>query len=81
MTCSTEIKQVTFNKSAWHDMSGKQLNGKLVEAARDEEMVEVRKHKVYMKVPVQQCFDEAGQAPIGTRWVDANKGDRIHPEY
>ena len=27
------------------------------------------------------CWDKTGKAPIGVRWVDINKGDKIHPEY
>merc|ERR1712163_70814 len=26
-------------------------------------------------------YDKTGKAPIGTRWVDVNKGDSVHPEY
>ena len=26
-------------------------------------------------------WDETGKAPIGVRWVDINKGDKVHPEY
>ena len=36
---------------------------------------------MYVKVPTQQCLEETGQAPIGTRWVDINKGDDVHVEY
>ena len=49
--------------------------------ARAEEMEEVRKHEVYVKVPLSECYDKTGAPPIGTRWVDVNKGDTIHPEY
>ncbi len=34
------------------DMSGKRLNSKLVKEARKEEIVGVRKFKVYEKVPI-----------------------------
>ena len=36
---------------------------------------------MYVKVPIQECWDETGKQPIGTRWVDVNKGDDINPEY
>ena len=53
----------------------------MVREARKEEMEEFKKHEVYIKVPLQECYERTGAAPIGTRWVDINKGDKIHPEY
>ena len=38
-------------------------------------------HKVYEKVPIQQCWDETGKNPITVRWLDINKGDEDSPEY
>ena len=61
--------------------SGKQLEPKGVTKARIEEMVEVAKHKLYDKVPLQECWDETGKAPIKVRWLDINKGDELNPEY
>ncbi len=78
--CSMEGSEVQ-QQNVWDDMSGKQLDSELVKLAREEEMEEVRKHKVYSKVPVQQCLEETGQMPIGTRWVDINKGDDVNWEY
>ena len=49
--------------------------------AREEEMGEVRKHEVYEKVPIEECWERTGKAPIQTRWIDINKGDNVHPEY
>ena len=57
------------------------LNTKLVKSAREEEMVEVRKHSVYMKVPISQGLAETGAPPVGTRWIDVNKGDDKNVEY
>ncbi len=74
MMCSMEINEIN-DVQVYDDMSGKMLDPREVEQARKEEMKEVRNHKVYVKVPIQQCFEETGQAPIGTRWVDVNKGD------
>ena len=34
----------------------------------------------YEKVPVAQCLAETGKKPIGTRWVDTNKGDATCPK-
>ena len=40
------------------------LDSEQVKLARCEEMEEVKKHEVYVKVPIQQCFQETGKAPI-----------------
>ena len=42
--------------------------------ARTEELGEVAKHQVYYKVPIKECWDNTGKAPIKTRWIDINKG-------
>ena len=44
-------------------------------------MAEFRKHAVYVKVPIKQCWDRTGKKPIGVRWVDINKGDDRKPRY
>ena len=44
-------------------------------------MAEVYKYGVYKQASLAECYDRTGKAPIGTRWVDVNKGDRVHPEY
>ena len=36
---------------------------------------------MYEKVDVQECWNLTGQAPIGVRWVDINKGDSTKPNY
>jgi hypothetical protein len=32
-------------------------------------------------VPIEECWANTGKEPIGTRWVDVNKGDEANPEY
>ena len=80
-TTPMEINAAEIIEQYWDDMSGELLDTQLVKMARNEEMIEVRKHKLYDKVPIQECWEMTGKAPIGVRWVDVNKGDRIHPEY
>ena len=65
----------------WDDLSGKALKPQLVRKARQEEMGEVHKHGVYTKVPIRDSWRVTGQGPIGTRWVDVNKGDEENPDY
>ena len=76
-----EVNEVERQKEFWDDMSGKKLKEEKVRIAREEEMIEVRKHKVYEKVPISECWKETGQGPIGTRWVDINKGDEVNEDY
>ena len=40
-----------------------------VKEAKKEEMREIRKHGVYVKVPLKECWDKTGRKPIGVRWV------------
>ena len=65
----------------WDEMPGYELDTGMVRAAREEELIEFRKHQVYTKVPIKECWDQTGKQPVGTRWIDINKGDRINPEY
>ena len=65
----------------WDDVSGEPLDTEGVQQARKEELVHVHKHEVYRKVPISQCIERTGKLPIGTRWVDINKGDSVHPEF
>ena len=66
---------------AFDDQTGEELDPVLVSQARAEEIAEVNKHKVYEKRPLQECWDVTGKAPVKTRWIDINKGDKVHAEY
>ena len=79
-----------FINSAWKEyeeelyydaISGEHMIKELVEAARKVEMETFRKHGVYEKVPIEECWRETGKAPVGVNWVDTNKGDKEKPEY
>ena len=65
----------------WDDISGEPLDSEGVRRARKDELEEFRRHGVYRKVPISRCFEMTGAPPIGTRWVDINKGDSVHPEF
>jgi len=75
------INAVLGDGTAWDDVTGEELDHDAVKKARQDEMDEVHKHAVYVKVPVKDCWDSTGKAPIKTRWIDINKGDKVHPEY
>ena len=49
--------------------------------AREDEIREFRKHGVYRKVPIQECYDRTGKTPIEGRWIDINKGDDTSKDY
>ena len=65
----------------YDNISGEWLDAELVRTARKEEMAEVKKHRVHEEVNIRECDGRTGKAPIGTRWVDINKGDSVHPGY
>ena len=58
----------------WDDAKGGWLDSILVQRAREEEVQHVKKHAVYEKVPMGQCWKETGKNPIKTGWADTNKG-------
>ena len=55
----------------WDDISGKELVGDLVRAAREEELKVVDEMGVWELRPVSECIE--------VRWVDVNKGDTESP--
>ena len=63
------------------DLSGRELDPALVRKARAEEIEVLAEHEVYSKVPISECLRVTGKNPIGSRWVDINKGDTACPEY
>ena len=63
------------------DVSGQVLDTALVIIARKKEMHQFNFHKVYTKVPIEECTRMTGKGPIGSRWIDINKGDATNPNY
>ena len=61
------------------DITGAVLDWEGVVQARADEIKEFRKHGVYHKVPIRECYDKTGRAPVGVIWVDINKGDLLNP--
>ena len=59
----------------YDDVSGKPLPKEATINARKKEMVEVYSHNIYTKVPIKECHDVTGEGPIGTKWLEINKGD------
>ena len=65
----------------WDEMSGKQLNAEEARAARLDEIKQFHSHEVYEKVPIEECWNSTGKAPVKVKWVDINKGDNVNHEY
>jgi len=64
----------------WDEVTGQPLDTRLVVEARAKEMTKFSTHGVYHKVPVEECWKKTGKAPLGTKWVDINKGDNADPD-
>ena len=81
----SEVMSVEFENNDWmrywDDISGKELKGELVRAARAEEMETIRRMQVWVKVDRDQCTRDTGKPPIKLRWVDINKGDEGKPNH
>ena len=71
----------SYTSEFYDDLSGKPLDPKLVRMAREDEIKGALSHNVWTKVPTKECYDKTGKAPIGTRWVDINKGDEERENY
>ena len=56
------------------------LDPTLVKAARKDEIQGAEDMKVWQKVCRDEAFAVTGRAPVGTRWVDTDKGDGGAPK-
>ena len=70
-----------FTEAFVDDISGAPLNAELVRQARAEELKHFKQHAVYKKVSLEECKMRTGKGPIGSMWLDINKGDESSPEY
>ena len=66
---------------AWDDVSGKELGPKKVMAARMEEMDYYKEMGVYEKVPLEECYQKTGKAPLKAWWVDVDEGTRYRSRW
>ena len=76
---ATEENDEELN-TAWDDVSGQELDPKMVLRARDEEVKCIRKTNLYTKVPRELAKAENAKI-ITVRWIDINKGDDENPNY
>ena len=62
-------------------MTDEPLVPKVVMAARAEELKYFDEMGVYEYATLDECHRATGKAPIGTRWIDINKGDATSTNY
>jgi hypothetical protein len=63
----------------YDEITGATLPADLVRKARAEEVDFMLKWGVWERAPVADCWRDTGRAPIGSKWVDVNKGDSANP--
>ena len=66
---------------AWDDHTGASLDARKVKEARQLEMEYYDKMHVFGKVPIAQCWERTGKAPLKARWVDIDKGTRYRSRW
>jgi hypothetical protein len=66
-------------KETYDEITGAVLPPALVQQARAEEIKFMLDWGVWERVPVTDCWRDTGRAPIGSKWVDVNKGDATKP--
>ena len=65
----------------YDEMTHKHLPKEGAIKVRVEETVQVYKHKLHTKVPIEERLRETGKKQIQARWVDINKGDEENPDH
>ena len=78
---SLEESNEDFFDQAWDDHTGASLDTKKVKEAKQHEMEYYDKMHVFDKVPIAQCWERTGKAPLKARWVDVDKGTRYRRRW
>ncbi len=63
----------------YDEITGAALPPDLVRQARAEEVKFMLDWGVWERALITDCWRETGKAPIGSKWVDVNKGDAMKP--
>jgi hypothetical protein len=66
-------------REVYDEITGATLPPKLVQQARAEEVQFMLNWGVWTRALISDCWAETGKAPIGSKWVDVNKGDATKP--
>ncbi len=64
----------------YDEIAGAALPPELVRQARAEEIKFMLDWGVWKRALITECWAETGKAPIGSKWVDVNKGDAKKPQ-
>jgi hypothetical protein len=66
--------------AVYDEITGAALAPELVRQARAEEVKFMLDWGVWERALITDCWAETGKAPIGSKWVDVNKGDAKKPQ-
>ena len=86
MTCEEEEDEKQYRyyygfvgEDAYDDITGEELDPAVVADARNEELGEMIKRRVWDEVPWEEAIQHTGHPPISTRWIDINKSTPEDP--
>ena len=65
----------------WDEVSGNQLNSDEAIEARLDEIKQLYSHDVYDKVPLAECGQSTGRAPVKVKRIDMIERDNVNHEY
>ena len=65
----------------WDNVNGGWLKPDKVRQARVEERCWMHAEKIYHKVPLTDCYRDAGNELYDLRWIDLNEGDDQNEVY
>ena len=75
-----ETDENRWLEEAWDDVKGGELKVADVRRGREEEVTYMKNKGIWEVVPIEECWNETGKPPTGTRWVDTNKGTDDCPD-
>jgi hypothetical protein len=68
-------------EEAWGDVKQKELKPVQVREARRVEMEHIHNRNLYNKVPRSKCYEQTGEPPVKSMWLEADKGGEEHENY
>ena len=76
-----DLHECHGDAEAFDDVTNEPLRPDLVIKARAEELKYFEEMDVYEYATFDECMQVTKKGPIGTRWIDSNKGDAIKTNY
>jgi hypothetical protein len=74
-----QVLELAAQPAVFDEITGATLSPELVRQARAEEIKFMLDWGVWERALITDCWRETGKAPIGSKWVDVNKGDATKP--